>query len=47
MVEAEEHPEELVHDEPEYDMPSDDEPEFAVSAEESAIHIVDDERGDR
>jgi len=47
VAEAEEHPEELVHDEPEYDMPSDDEPEFAVSAEESAIHIVDDERGDR
>ena len=44
---AEEHPEELVHDESEYDMPSDDEPEFAVSAEESAIQIVDDERGDR
>lgn len=40
---VEDHPEELVHDEPEYDMPSDDEPEFVASAEESAIHIVDDE----
>jgi hypothetical protein len=46
-AEPEEHPEELVHDEPEYDMPSDDEPEFAVSAEESAIHIVDDGDDDR
>ena len=44
---AEDHPEELVHDEPEYDMPSDDEPEYSASAEESAIHIVEDERGDR
>ena len=40
---AEDHPEELVHDEPEYDMPSDDEPEYSASAEESAIHIVDEE----
>jgi len=42
-AEAEDHPEELVHDEPEYDMPSDDEPEYTGSAEESAIHIVDEE----
>jgi len=40
---TEDHPEELVHDEPEYDMPSDDEPEYVASAEESAIHIIDDE----
>lgn len=38
---VEDHPEEVVHDEPEYDTYSDDEPEFAESAEESAIHIVD------
>jgi hypothetical protein len=43
VLQAEDHPEELVHDEPEYDLPSDDEPEFAASAEESAIHIVDEQ----
>jgi len=43
VIMAEDHPEELVHDEPEYDLPSDDEPEFAVPAEESAIHIVDEQ----
>ena len=43
VVEAEDHPQELVHDEPEYDLPSDDEPEFATPAEESAIHIIDDQ----
>ena len=43
MVTAEDHPEELVHDEPEYDMPSDDEPEYSESAEETAVHIVDEE----
>jgi len=42
-IEAEDHPEELVHDEPEYDLPSDDEPEFSAPAEESAIHIVDEQ----
>ena len=36
-------PEELVHDEPEYDMPSDDEPEYSESAEDAAIHIVDEQ----
>jgi len=40
---AEDHPEELVHDEPEYDMPSDDEPEYSESAEDAAIHIVDEQ----
>jgi len=43
VLQAEDHPEELIHDEPEYDLPSDDEPEFAASAEESAIHIVDEQ----
>lgn len=42
VIMAEDHPEELVHDEPEYDLPGDDEPEFSAPAEESAIHIVDD-----
>jgi len=41
VVVAEDHRKELVHDEPEYDLPGDDEPEYAASAEESAIHIVD------
>ena len=43
FVTAEDHPEELVHDEPEYDMPSDDEPEYSESAEDAAIHIVDEQ----
>ena len=43
FVIAEDHPEELVHDEPEYDMPSDDEPEYSESAEDAAIHIVDEQ----
>ena len=43
VIVAEDHPEELVHDEPEYDLPSDDEPEFAASAEESAVHIVEEQ----
>lgn len=43
VIAAEEHPEELVHDEPEYDMPSDDEPEYSESAEETAVHIVDEQ----
>jgi hypothetical protein len=43
VIVAEDHPEELIHDEPEYDLPSDDEPEFAASAEESAIHIVEEQ----
>ncbi|MFM9033964.1 MAG: hypothetical protein ACKOQ4_06705 [Mycobacterium sp.] len=38
---AEDYPEELVHDEPDYDMPSDDEPEFPEPAEEAALHVVD------
>jgi hypothetical protein len=43
VIVAEDHPEELIHDEPEYDLPSDDEPEFAASAEESAIHIIEEQ----
>jgi len=43
LIAEEDHPEELVHDEPEYDMPSDDEPEYSESAEETAVHIVDEE----
>ena len=43
VIMAEDHPEELVHDEPEYDLISDDEPEFVAPAEESAIHIVDEQ----
>jgi len=45
VIEAEDHRKELVHDEPEYDLPGDDEPEYAASAEESAIHIVDGQSG--
>ena len=37
---AQDAPEEIVHDEPESDMPSDDEPEYPVPAEEAAMHIV-------
>ena len=39
----EDHPEEVVHDEPDYDLPSDDEQEFPESAEEAAIHTVDED----
>ena len=38
----EDHPEELVHDEPDYDTYSDDEPEYPEAAEESAMHTVRD-----
>ncbi len=40
-VAAEDHPDEVVHDEPEYDTYSDDEQEFPISAEEDAVHPVD------
>ena len=43
VVETEDHPEELVHDEPEYDMPDDDEPEYVEPAEEAAMHILDEQ----
>ena len=39
-IAEEDHPEELVHDEPDYDTYSDDEPEYPESAEESALHTV-------
>ena len=39
-VVVEDHPEEIVHDEPEYDTYSDDEAEFPQSAEEAAVHVV-------
>lgn len=37
---SEDHPEELVYDDPDYDTPSDDEAEFPEPAEEAAIHTV-------
>ncbi|MCB0923204.1 MAG: hypothetical protein KDB50_01445 [Mycobacterium sp.] len=37
---AEDHPEEVIHDEPEFDTFSDDEPEYPPPAEESAMHTV-------
>lgn len=39
-VSAEDHPEEVIHDEPEFDTVSDDEPEYPPPAEESAVHTV-------
>ena len=41
-IAAEEHPEEAVHDEPEYDTYSDDEPDYPAPAEEEAVHVVED-----
>ena len=41
-IREEDHPEELVHDEPDYDTYSDDEPEYPEAAEESAMHTVRD-----
>ena len=48
VVETEDHPEELVHDETEYDMPEYaepeyDEPEYAEPAEQSAMHVIDEQ----
>lgn len=40
-VAEEDHPEELVHDEPDFDTGSDDEPEFPEAAEEAAVHPID------
>ena len=42
-IAVEDYPDELVHDEPDYDMPSDDEAEFPEPAEEAALHIVSDD----
>ena len=41
-IAIEDHPEEVVHEEPDYDIPSDDEPDFPVPAEEDAVHVIDD-----
>jgi FtsZ-interacting cell division protein ZipA len=38
---AEEHPDEVVSEDPESDLPSDDEPELPEPAEEAAVHPVD------
>lgn len=38
----EDHPDEVIHDEPEFDTYSDDEQEFPAPAEESALHVVED-----
>ena len=43
-VVAEDHPEEVVHDEPEFDTYSDDEPEYPPSAEESALNSGESEQ---
>jgi hypothetical protein len=37
---AEDHPDEVISDEPDDDLPSDDEPVYPVPAEEAALHIV-------
>lgn len=39
-IAEEDHPEELVYDDPDYDTPSDDEADFPVPAEEAAVHTV-------
>lgn len=39
-VAAEDHPEELVHDEPDHDLPADDEADFPEPTEEAAVHVV-------
>ena len=40
-IAIEDHPDEVVHDEPDYDLPTEDEPDFPVPAEEAAIHVID------
>lgn len=40
-IAAEDYPDEVVHDEPDFDIPSDDEPDVPQAAEEAALHIVD------
>ena len=40
---AEDYPDEVVHDEPDFDTASDDEPDFGESAEELAIHTITEE----
>jgi hypothetical protein len=41
-IAVEDHPEEVVHDDPDYDLPTDDEVEFPEPAEVAALHIVSD-----
>jgi hypothetical protein len=41
-VAVEDHPDEVVHDEPDCDLPTDDEVEFPEPAEVAALHIVSD-----
>jgi hypothetical protein len=41
-IAVEDHPDEVVHDEPDYDLPTDDEVEFPEPAEVAALHIVSD-----
>jgi len=43
---AEEHPEAVVREEPEFDTYGDDEPEYPAAAEESAVHIVGESESD-
>ena len=43
QIRVEDHPDEVIHDEPDYDTPSDDEPVYPLAAEAAAIHIVTDE----
>jgi hypothetical protein len=40
-IAIEDHPEEVVHDDPDYDLPTEDEPDFPVPAEEAAIHVIE------
>ena len=40
-IAIEDHPDEVVHDYPDYDLPTEDEPDFPVPAEEAAIHVID------
>ncbi len=40
-IAAEDYPDDVVHDEPDFDIPSDDEPDVPQSAEEAALHVVD------
>ena len=40
-IAIEDHPDEVVHDDPDYDLPTEDEPDFPVPAEEAAIHVID------
>jgi len=44
-VALEDHPEELVYDDPVHDMPSDDEAEFPEPAQQAALHVITDDAG--